>query len=79
MAEALSNERVTFKGLTKTGVPELMAVMHRLSQSPYPLISAMVGIVTDSVVRKQVQHDRYSLGVNNLIQVVFDTFDKIKA
>jgi hypothetical protein len=29
MAEAFSNERVTFKGLTKTGVPELMAVMHR--------------------------------------------------
>jgi len=79
MAEALSNERVTFKGLTKTGIPELMAVMHRQCQSPYPLVSAMVGIVTDSVVRKQVQHDRYSLGVNNLVQVVFDAFTKLKA
>jgi purine nucleoside phosphorylase len=26
MAESLSNDRVKFKGLTKTGVPELMAV-----------------------------------------------------
>lgn len=79
MAEALSNERVTFKGVTKTGIPELMAVMHRQGQSPYPLVSAMVGIVTDSVVRRQVQHDQYSQGVNNLVSVVFDAFNKLKA
>ncbi len=79
MAEALSNERVTFKGVTKTGIPELMAVMHRQGQSPYTLVSAMVGIVTDSVVRRQVQHDQYSQGVNNLVSVVFDTFTKLKA
>lgn len=59
MAEGLSNEKVTFKGLTKTGIAELMAVHHRQSQSPHKLTSAMVGIVTDSVIRKQVQHDLY--------------------
>lgn len=31
MAEGLSNEKVTFKGLTKTGISELMAVHHRQS------------------------------------------------
>jgi hypothetical protein len=35
MAEGLSSEKVTFKGLTKTGIAELMAVHHRQSQSPY--------------------------------------------
>ena len=29
MAESLSNAKVTFKGLTKTGISELMAVHHR--------------------------------------------------
>lgn len=52
MAEGLSNAKVSFKGLTKTGVSELMAVHHRQSQSPYKLTSAMVGIVTDSIVRR---------------------------
>ncbi len=51
MAEGLSNEKVTFKGLLKTGVAELMAVHHRQSQSPYKLTSGMVDLVTDSVVR----------------------------
>jgi len=51
MAEGLSNEKVTFKGLLKSGVSELMAVHHRAS--PYKLTSAMVGIVTDSTVRRQ--------------------------
>ncbi len=31
MAEGLSNEKVTFKGVLKTGVAELMAVHHRQS------------------------------------------------
>jgi hypothetical protein len=54
MAETLSNEKVSFKGMTKTGISELMAVHHRASSSPYKLTSAMVGIVTDSVIRRQV-------------------------
>ena len=53
MAEGFSNEKVCFKGLTKTGIAELMAVHHRAGQSPYKLTSAMVGIITDSVVRRQ--------------------------
>jgi hypothetical protein len=79
MAEGLSNEKVTFKGLTKTGISELMAVHHRQSQSPHKLTSAMVGIITDSVIRKQVQHDHYQAGVNNLAQVVFEAFAKLNA
>lgn len=53
LAQGLSNEKVTFKGLLKTGVSELMAVHHRQSQSPYKLTSGMVGLMTDSVVRRQ--------------------------
>ena len=79
MAEGLSNEKVTFKGLTKTGISELMAVHHRQSQSPHKLTSAMVGIITDSVVRRQAQHDHYQAGVHNLAQVVFEAFAKISA
>jgi hypothetical protein len=56
LAAGLSNERVCFKGAIKTGVSELMAVQHRQSISPYKLTSAMVGIVSDSVVRKQKKH-----------------------
>lgn len=51
MAEGLSNEKVTFKGVVKSGISELMAVHHRAS--PYKLTSAMIGIVTDSVIRRQ--------------------------
>ncbi len=31
MAEGFSNEKVCFKGVTKTGISELMAVHHRQS------------------------------------------------
>ena len=79
MAEGLSNHKVTFKGVTKTGISELMAVHHRQSQSPYKLTSAMVGIITDSTIRKQTQHERYSAGVKNLASVVFEAFSKINA
>jgi len=78
MAEGLSNEKVTFKGLTKTGISELMAVHHRASSSPYKLTSAMVGIITDSVIRRQVQHQPYKDGVSNLVRVVFETLGKFK-
>ena len=77
MAEGISNEKVTFKGLTKTGISELMAVHHRASSSPYKLTSAMVGIVTDSIIRRQVQHQPYKDGVNNLVRVVFETLSKL--
>jgi hypothetical protein len=79
MAEGLSNEKVTFKGLVKTGISELMAVHHRASSSPYKLTSAMVGIVTDSVVRRQNQHERYVVGVLNLAKTVFSSFEKLKS
>jgi hypothetical protein len=79
MAEGFSNEKVCFKGLTKTGISELMAVHHRASSSPYKLTSAMVGIVTDSVIRKQEHNEKYINGVKNLTSVVFETFAKLKA
>ena len=79
MAEGFSNEKVCFKGLVKSGISELMAVHHRASSSPYKLTSAMVGIVTDSVIRKQEQHEKYTAGVKNLAAVVFETFAKLKA
>ena len=78
MAEGLSNKKVCFKGLTKTGISELMAVHHRASQSPYKLTSAMVGIVTDSVIRRQVQHEHYNEGVKRLANIVFESFGKLQ-
>ena len=77
MAETLSNEKVCFKGVTKTGISELMAVHHRASSSPYKLTSAMVGIVTDSVLRRQVQHPAYVEGVKKLMTVVVETFKSV--
>lgn len=77
MAESLSNPKVSFKGLTKTGISELMAVHHRESQSPYRLTSAMLGIVTDSVIRKQEFNSKYCEGVKNLAEVVFESFKKL--
>lgn len=59
LAAGLSNERVCFKGVTKTGISELMAVHHRVPQSPYKLTSSLLGIVTDSVVRRQQKHAQY--------------------
>ena len=77
MAEGLSNEKVCFKGVTKTGISELMAVHHRASSSPYKLTSGMIGIISDSVIRKQAPHARYVDGVKNLFSVVLDTFKKV--
>ncbi len=79
MAEGLSNQKVCFKGVTKTGISELMAVHHRQSQSPHKLTSAMVGIITDSQIRKQAQTDRYTAGVKNLAAIVFEAFNKLSA
>lgn len=52
MAEGISNEKVSFNGITKTGISELMAVHHRAGNSPYKLTSGMVGLITDSVIRR---------------------------
>lgn len=51
MARGLSNDRVCYNGISKTGISELMAVQHRNPSSPHKLTSAMVGIVSDAVVR----------------------------
>jgi len=59
LAAGVSNDRVCFKGIVKNGVSELMAVHHRNPQSPYKLTSSMIGIVSDSVVRKQKKTDTY--------------------
>ena len=77
LAEGVSNHRVTFKGLIKSGVNELMAVQHRKNYSEYTLTSAMIGLVTDSVIKRQVTHQKYQHSVAQLIDVVFETFAKI--
>jgi len=74
MAETLSNAKVTFKGVAKTGIAELMAVHHRAGNSPYKLTSGMVGILTDSVVRRQAQHSAYVAGVKRLFAAVTESF-----
>ena len=51
MASGWSNHKVQFKGCVKGGVSELMAVRHKASNSTSPFTSAMIGIVTDSIVR----------------------------
>lgn len=77
LAAGLSNDRVCFKGVAKTGISELMAVHHRNPQSPFKLTSAMVGIVTDSVVRKQNKHAHYKEGVSNLFNTLFTSFEAL--
>ena len=75
MAEGLSNEKVSFKGLVKTGVSEMLAVQHRQSKDvDTKYRSAMLGIITDSVVRRQEQHERYIQGVKNVARVAFEVF-----
>lgn len=60
MAESLSNDKVAFKGLVKSGVAELLGVQHRQSKDcGNKYRSAMVGIITDSIIRRQRQHDKY--------------------
>lgn len=77
MADGLSNHRITFKGLIKSGVNELMAVHHRRNYSEYKLTSAMIGIVTDSVIKRQVTHDKYANGVKNLVSTAFASFKRL--
>ena len=78
MARGLSNDRVCFNGVTKTGISELMAVHHRNPQSPVKLTSAMLGIVSDSVVRDQKKTEQYKQGVKNLITVVWRSFETLQ-
>lgn len=53
LCKGITNERVTFKGVVKNGVSELMVIQHRIPFSKAPMTSAMLGIVSDSVVRCQ--------------------------
>ncbi|CDW84928.1 purine nucleoside phosphorylase [Stylonychia lemnae] len=78
LGRGVSNQRITFKGLIKSGVNELMAVHHRRNYSEYKLTSAMVGLVTDSYIRRQSQTETYRKGVSNLIKVVFQSFETLK-
>lgn len=78
MAEGLSNDRVCFQGVTKTGICELMAVHHRRSHAKaHKMVTGMVGIVTDAVVRRQKFTDQYRKGVENLYAVLIETFSQL--
>lgn len=53
LADGLSNDKVQFKGLVKSGIAELMAVHHRRAHLPHnKIVTAMLGIITDSVMRR---------------------------
>ena len=52
-----------------------MAVHHRVPSSSYKLTTSMLGIVTDSVVRKQKKHAEYKQGVKNLFNTVVASFN----
>ena len=78
LAAGISNEKVCFKGVTKTGISELMAVHHRNPQSPHPLTTAMLAIVSDAVVRRQKKHDSYKNGVKNLFESVCTSFANLE-
>ena len=75
MADGLSTEKAQFCGLVKTGVSELLAVQHRASKdTSVKYRSAMLGLITDSTIRRQEQHERYTEGVRNLISTAFEVF-----
>lgn len=78
LAEGLSNEKVCFGGVVKTGIAELMAVHHRQSQSPHKLTSAMIAIGTSSVIRRQAPFEDYDRGVSTLMRTVVQTFLRLK-
>jgi len=53
IAEGLSTDKAKFGALVKTGVSELLAVQHRASKdTSVKYRSAMLGLVTDSVIRR---------------------------
>jgi len=62
----------------KSGINELMAVHHRRNYSPYKLTTGMLGIVTDSVIRRQNQHENYVKGVSNLISSAFKALSSFR-
>ena len=66
MASGLSNHKISFNGVIKSGVAELLAVHHRKNYSPYKMTTAMLAIVTDSVIRNQKLTDTYVRGAHNL-------------
>lgn len=79
MARGLSNDRVCYNGISKTGISELMAVQHRNPSSPHKLTSAMIGIVSDAVVRAQKKTEPYKAGVQNLFNTVIRSFESLQA
>ena len=53
LAQGLSEGRVEFSGVIKSGVAELMAVQHRRARAPeLGMRTAMLGIVSDTVMRR---------------------------
>lgn len=77
LASGLSNDKVSFKGFTKSGIAELMAVHHRKAKdAASPLITAMIGIGADYLIGAQRIHPQYSQGASNLLKIVVETFEQ---
>lgn len=55
-----------------------MAVHHRSPYSKYKLTTGMLGIVSDSVVRRQKKSEHYKEGVKNLFTSICIAFANIE-
>lgn len=74
LASGLSNERVSFSGLVKTSMAELLAVQHRKTkEARFKLRSAAIGVVTDAVVREQKETEAFRRGVKQALNTVIST------
>lgn len=74
LASGLSNGKVKFSGLVKTGIAELLAVQHRKTkETRFKLRSAMIGIVTNSVIREQRATEGFKKGVQVATQAIINT------
>lgn len=74
LAAGLSNERVSFSGLVKTSMAELLAVQHRKTkESRFKLRSAAIGVVTDAVVREQKETEGFKRGVHLALSAIIAT------
>ena len=52
-----------------------MAVHHRQPYSPYKLTSAMLGLITDSVLKEQKKTLSYKKGVQDLLNILWKAFE----
>jgi len=73
IANAFKTDKIDLKVMVKNGIAELLAMAHRRSISEYPLTSAAIGIVSDSVIRKQsISKEPFAEGVKKAFDLIID-------